>query len=177
MEKNLPASIKKIATEVVANLKKMSSPEKKGDTFWNYLKDQLYSESTWDQNDLKVIENEIDKNLDKLDQKDLIELWKDTDKGWQKFEAEKKVDKKEMKADLTDEILGQVMDRMDDHYSSRDSYYTESTVYETASKEKDDAEKLDEDAEPADIEDEDLNLDEDIFNEDELKDDDDEASF
>ena len=170
----MSTSIKKIATEVVAGLKKIPSPEKKGETFWNYLKDQLYSESTWDQKDLKIIEKEIDKSLNKLDSKNLTELWKETDKGWKKFEAEKKVDSKEMNADLTDEILGQVMDRMDDHYSSKDSYYTESTVYESSAKGKDDEEKFDEDAEPENIEDEDLNLDDDILNEDEFSEDSDE---
>jgi hypothetical protein len=170
----LSASMKKIATEVVAGLQKMPSPEKNGETFWAYLKDQLYSESTWDKEDLGVIEKEINKSLDSLDKKDLTELWKDTDKGWEKFEAEKKVEADEMKSDLTDEILGQVMDRMDDHYSSRDSFYTESTVYEHGSKSDDaEEEKSDEEAEPENVDDEDINLDDDdLFNEEDFEEDD-----
>jgi hypothetical protein len=167
----LQASIKKIAAEVVSNLKKIISPEKSGETFWDYLKDQLYSESPWDQKDLKVIENEIGKSLDTLDKKELTELWKDTDKGWEKFEAEKKVDTAEMKTDLTDEILGQVMDRMDDHYSSKDSYYPESPTYVSSSGEKEDEEKSDEDEEPSDIENEDLDIDDDLFNGEDFEDD------
>lgn len=165
--------MRKIAADVVTGLKKMPSPEKKGDTFWSYLKDQLYSESTWDKEDLGVIEKEINKNLDTLDPKDLNELWKDTDKGWEKYEAEKKVDTAEMKSDLTDEILGQVMDKMDERYSSRDSFYTESAVYESSSKGSDEEEKPDEEAEPENINDEDINLDDDeLFNDEDFEEDD-----
>ena len=52
-------------------------------------------------------------------------MWESTDKGSEKIDAEKKVEVKEMKEDLTDEILGQVMDRMDDNYSSKDSYFSQ----------------------------------------------------
>jgi hypothetical protein len=169
----LPASTKKIVTDVVDNLKKIPSPEKKGETFWAYLKEQLYSESPWDKEDLNVIEQEIDKSLDSLDKKDLTELWKNTDKGWEKFEADKKVDDKEMKSDLTDEILGQVMDRMDDHYVSRDSFFPESTVYERSSKEEVPEEKPDEEAEPENLDDEDIKIDDDdLFNDEEFEEDD-----
>ena len=165
--------MKKISTDVVTGLKKMPSPEKNGETFWSYLKDQLYSESPWDKEDLGVIENEINKSLEILDNKDLTELWKETGKGWEKFEADKKVDSNEMKSDLTDEILGQVMDRMDDHYSSRDSFYIESTVYERESKNEDEVKKSDEDAEPENIDDEDINLDDDdLFNDEDFEEDD-----
>ncbi len=168
--------MKNIAGEVVENLKKMPSPEKNGETFWAYLKEQLYSDTTWDKEDLSVIEKEINKSLDSVNAKDLTELWKDTDKGWEKFETEKKVEPGEMKADLTDVILGQVMDRMDDHYSSRESFYTESTVYERGSKEEGEEgeEKPDSEEEPGNLEDEDINLDDDdLFNDEEFEEDDD----
>ena len=82
--------MKKIVNDVVNALKKSPSPQKKGQSFWDYLKSQLYSESTWDQKDIKVIEKEIDNCLNKLDKKDLTEMWKSTDQGVEKFEAKKK---------------------------------------------------------------------------------------
>lgn len=175
MNKNM----KKIVNDVVASLKKLPSPEKKGDSFWNYLKAQLYSESTWDQEDLKVIETEIGKHLSKMDKKELTEFWKDTEVGWDKFESDKKVDDKEMKADLTSEILGQVMDRMDDNYSGG-SFYTPTESYvaaedENPSKkgEEDDGDSFD-DADPDAIKDVDVDIDDtDLFSEEPFDDDDD----
>ena len=45
----MAASMKKIVGDVISSLKKHPSPEKKGKSFWDYLKEQLYSETTWDQ--------------------------------------------------------------------------------------------------------------------------------
>lgn len=165
-------SMKKIVNDVVTALKKSPSPQKKGQPFWDYLKSQLYSESTWDQKDINVIENEIGNCLNKLDKKDLTDMWKSTDKGMEKFDAEKKVEPKEMKADLSDELLGQVMDRMDDNYSSRDTYYAQPDpiLYSNETKgEKD----LDDDSEPENINEEEVELDDDLFEDDELDEDED----
>lgn len=166
----MAASTKKIVNDVVTALKKSPSPQKKGQTFWDYLKSQLYSESTWDQKDIKVIENEIDNCLNKLDKKDLTDMWKNTDKGSEKFETVKKVEAKEMKADLSDELLGQVMDRMDDNYSSRDTYYAQPdpVLYSNVpGGEKD----LDDDSESENINEEEVELDDDLFEDDELDED------
>ncbi|MCX6175258.1 MAG: hypothetical protein NTZ27_10940 [Ignavibacteriales bacterium] len=164
--------MKKIVNDVVTVLKKYPSPEKKGQTFWDYLKSQLYSESTWDQKDIKVIEKEIDNCLSKLDKKDLTEMWKNTDKGTEKFEAEKKVEAKEMKADLSDELLGQVMDRMDDNYSSKDTYYSQPdpVLYSNVPKGEND---LDDDSEPENINEEEVELDDDLLGDDEFDEDED----
>ena len=171
----MPNSIKKIVTDVVASLKKLPSPEKKGQTFWDYLKEQLYSESTWDKNDLKVIEKEINSHLHKLEKKELTEMWESTDKGFEKNDADKKVEAKEMKEDLTDEILGQVMDRMDDNYSSKDSFFSQpDTSYVPEKKSKGSDEDLDDDVEPGKIDDEAIDLDDkDIFDGEEFDDEDD----
>ena len=168
--------MKKIVTEVVASLKTLPSPEKKGKTFWDYLKDQLYSESPWDKEDLKVIEKEINTHLNKIEKKELTEMWKDTDKGFEKAGEDKKIEVKEMKEDLTDEILGQVMDRMDDNYSSKESYFSHPEPAYAPAKEGD-PDDLDADAEPDKIDDEELDLDDnDIFGEEDI-DDDDETRF
>ena len=172
----MPSLTKKIVTEVVASLKKLPSPEKKGKTFWDYLKDQLYSESTWDKNDLKIIEKEIHSHLNKIDKKDLTEMWKSTDRGFEKIDEDKKVDIKEMKEDLTDEILGQVMDRMDDNYSSKETYFSQPEV-PFVSEKKGEPDELDEDAEPDKIDDEEIDLDDkDIFDDGEF-DEDEESRF
>jgi acid phosphatase class B len=174
----VPTSMKKIVTDVVASLKKLPSPEKRGQTFWDYLKEQLYSESTWDKNDLNVIEKEINSRLNKLEKKDLTEMWKSTDKGSEKIDAEKKADAKEMKEDLTDEILGQVMDRMDDNYSSKESFFSQpETAYVSEKKNNVSDEDLDEDIAPGKIDDEEIDLDDkDIFDAEEL-DDEEDSSF
>lgn len=162
--------MKKIATDVIASLKKKPSPEKAGSSFWDFMKEQLYSESTWDQGDLKVIEKEIEIQLSKLEKKELTDLWKRTDIGMDKFDDGKKVDSAEMKEDLTGEILGQVMDRMDDNYSGGSSDYRPTETYfavdeDTSKKKKNSDEEAGEEKEPSEIgEDDDLNLDdEDLF--------------
>ena len=164
--------MKKIVNDVVNALKKYPSPEKKGQTFWDYLKSQLYSESTWDQKDIKVIEKEIDNCLNKLDKKDLIGMWKSTGPGMEKVEAEKKVEAKEMKSDLSDELLGQVMDRMDDNYSSKDIYFSQPdpVLYSNVPKEEKD---FDDDSEPGTIPEEEVELDDELFENDELDEDED----
>jgi len=169
--------MKKIATDVIASLKKKPSPEKAGSSFWDFMKGQLYSETTWDQNDLKVIEKEIDVHLSKLEKKELTDLWRSTDVGMDKSDDGKKVNTAEMKEDLTGEILGQVMDRMDDNYSGGSSDYRPTEAYfaveeDTSKKKKSADEESGEDKEPSGIgEDDDLNLDdEDLFIDDDIED-------
>jgi hypothetical protein len=156
----------KITNEVISSLKKLPAPDKKTGAFWDFMKGQLSEEGTWSQNHLKVIEKEIGTQLDKLDNKTLADLWKDLDVAGEKLDSNKKVDDKEMKEDLTEELVGQVMDNMDDNYSSRDSYFTESTYVESTNNKEED-EGFDEDVEPDKIKDEELDLnDDELFNDD-----------
>lgn len=171
--------MKKIANDVVASLKKKPSPDKASGSFWDFMKEQLYSDSTWDQHDLKTIEKEIGVHLSKLEKKELTDLWKATDVGMDKFDDGKKVDASEMKEDLTADILGQVMDRMDDNYSGGSLYQSSGAYYATEedtvkkSKSGDDDEV--EEKEPSGLADDSLNLDdEDIFGEEALGDDEEE---
>lgn len=171
--------MKKIATDVVASLKKKPSPDKSGSSYWDFLKEQLYSDSTWDQNDLKTIEKEIGVHLNGLEKKALTDLWKSTDVGMDKFDDGKKVATEEMKEDLSGEILGQVMDRMDDNYSGGSLYQSSGAYYATEedtvkkSKSADDEEV--EEKEPSSLSDDNLNLDdEDIFGEEDFNEDEEE---
>lgn len=164
----------KIVNEVITALRKLPAPGKKSGSFWNFMKSQLADDSTWDQNHLKVIEIEIDSHLNSLDKKSLTELWKNTNTGLDKHESDKNVETKEMKADLTDELMGKVMDRMDDNYSSRDSYHAETSYFEPAVKNEDDEDGFDEDKEPEEI-DENINLEEDELLDDEDFDDEDDS--
>ncbi|PKL82664.1 MAG: hypothetical protein CVV24_08855 [Ignavibacteriae bacterium HGW-Ignavibacteriae-3] len=168
----MTTTTKKIVTEVVAALKKLPSPENKKKTFWDYLKDQLYSESTWDQKDIKVIEKSIHGSLNKMSEKDLTAMWRETDKGYEKMDANKKVSPKEMKEDLTDEMLGQVMDRMDDNYSSKDSFFSPpETNYVAEKEDKGDSEDIDEEAIAEKIVDGDIDIDDaDLFNDEDFGD-------
>ncbi|MEW6652061.1 MAG: hypothetical protein AB1394_01195, partial [Bacteroidota bacterium] len=108
----MSSSMNKIATDVIASLKKKPSPDRSGSSFWDFMKEQLYSDSTWDQNDLKTIEKEISVQLDQLENKELTNLWRISIVGMDKLDDGKKADVSEMKEDLTGDILGQVMDRM-----------------------------------------------------------------
>jgi hypothetical protein len=179
MGKTVPDSIKKIVIEVIAALKKNPAPGKGKGSFWDFMKEQLSDEGTWDQTHIKLIEKEIHSHINKLDKKTLTEFWKSAGPGIQKFDEGKKADLKEMKEDLTEELVGQVMDRMDDNYSSRDSFYVESDIYETTAKKEvtDEGDSIDDDVEPSKIENEELELDvEDLFDEEEFNEDDD-ANF
>jgi len=161
--------MKKYVDDVITSLKKHPEPEKKSGSFWNFLKSQLADEGEWDQKHIKVIEKEIENALSKADKKTLTELWKETPNGAEKFDDDVKANTKEMKEDIVDEMIGQVMDRMDDNYIARDTFSAQPDAsYFSSSKEKDsDNEEDDEDKEPLDVGDidsEDL-LDDDIFNE------------
>ena len=169
----MSAKTNKIVTEVVNSLKKLPAPGKKTGSFWDFMKSQLSEEGTWNKSHLSVIENEIDKQLTKLDKTELRDLWLKTDVGFEKSDSDKKVDTSEMKEDLTDELMGEVMDRMDDHYGSRDSFYSESTYYEESSKKNEDGAEFEDDSEPDKVEDEELNLEDDEFFDDDFEEEDD----
>lgn len=179
MGKTVPDSIKKIVIDVIAALKKNPAPGKGKGSFWDFMKEQLSDEGTWDQTHIKLIEKEIHSHINKLDKKTLTEFWKSAGPGVQKFDEGKKADLKEMKEDLTEELIGQVMDRMDDNYSSRDSFYVESDIYESSNKKEldEDGNAIEDDVEPDKIENEELELDvDDLFDEEEFNEDDD-ANF
>ncbi len=169
-------TMRKAVTEIITSLKKLPEPGKKNGSFWDFMKKQLADEGEWDQKHIKTITKEIDTLLAKLDKKSLTDLWKATPAADEKIDEGKKVDVPEMKDDITDEMIGQVMDRMDDNYSSRDSYYSSSESLYSAEKEtpKKEDEDFNPDTEPEEIPDEDLDLDDDddLFNEDEEEDED-----
>ena len=104
-----------------------------------------------------MIENEIGKYLAKLDRKDFIKLWESTDAAMDKLDMDETPDAAEMKTDLTNDILGQVMDRMDDNYSGS-SYYTPAESYVAPEEEKpaksDEEGDIAEDIEPKEIDEE-----------------------
>jgi hypothetical protein len=146
----MAVTMKKAVMEVIDSLKKLPEPGKKTGSFWNFMKSQLLEEGQWDQEQISVIEKEIDKILGKLGSENLHELWLESPRGQQKFDDDIKADISEMKEDIKDEMIGQVMDRMDDNYAARDNYYpaNEPMEYsETGNKlEIDDDEFPDEDA-------------------------------
>lgn len=171
-------TMRKAVTEIITSLKKLPEPGKKTGSFWDFMKGQLADEGEWDQKHIRTITKEIDTLLSKLDKKSLTDLWKSTPAADEKIDEGKKVDVPEMKDDITDEMIGQVMDRMDDNYSSRESYYTTSeSFYATEKIDNKKDEDPDSDIEPEDITEEDLDLnDDDLFSE-EPEDDEDDFKF
>ena len=160
--------MRKAVGEIITRLKKLPEPGKKTGSFWDFMKSQLLEESEWDQRHIKIIEKEIDVYLSKVDKKTLNEMWKATPQGEEKFDEDKKFDTKEMKADIIDEMVGQVMDRMDDNYSSRDSIYPTvgAESFHDSSTETKSKEDVDDESDPNDFKDDNLDLDDDLFTDD-----------
>lgn len=81
-----------------------------------------------------------------------------------------------MKADLTDEILGRVMDQMDENYVAKDPFFThQEPVYGTEKESEESGEDpvFDLEQEPDEIPDEEIELDDnDMLNEGDEEDDD-----
>jgi hypothetical protein len=155
-------TMKKTVSEIITSLKKLPPPGKKTGSFWEFMKSQLTDEGEWDQKHIKVIEKEIDKFLTKVDKKSLIEMWKETLTGNEISNESKKPEIKEMKVDLTEEILGRVMDQMDENYVTRDPLFKhEEPVYDTEKEIDKEGENLDFDLdkEPEEITDEEIELD------------------
>lgn len=162
----------KIVDGVISSLEKMKSPDKSNSSFWSYLKDQLYSESPWDQSDLAVIEKEIMKELSKLNQNDLTKIWKLSEVSETKLEGTD-LTPELMKTNLVNEFLSKVLDKMDDNYSSGSAYTQVYTAPTSSSKRDNDTddefieeEHLEENEFEEDFEDDDL-LDEESFDDDE----------
>jgi len=125
----------------------------------------LYEETQWDPEHIKIIEGEIDNYLSKLDKKSLTEMWKETPNGNEKFDRTSKPDIKEMKADITDDLIGRVMDRMDEKYSSRDSFFMDQEEPAYSNKKKKSEDDDEDIEEPEDFTEEDFGFDDDMFNE------------
>ncbi len=167
-------TMKKTVSEIITTLKKLPHPGKKTGSFWDFMKSQLADEGEWDQKHLKIIEKEIDTFLTKVDKKSLTEMWKETPAGDEKFDEEKKVDLKEMKSDLSEEILGRVMDQMDENYVARDPFFTpEEPVYSSGNESEKESDDLDLDKEPDEITDEEIDFDDDDL----LEEDDEDEDF
>lgn len=159
--------MKKAVEEIITSLKKLPEPGKKTGSFWNFMKNQLTEETQWDPQHIKIIEDEIDKYLSKLDKKSLAEMWKETPNGVDKYDMVEKTDIKEMKADVLDELIGRVMDRMDEKYSSRDPFFLEPEESSYSGKKKNVDDDMEDDLEePEDFTEDDFGFDDDIFNDD-----------
>lgn len=175
----MSAAMRNAVGEIITSLKKLPEPGKKNGSFWDFMKNQLAEESEWDQKHIKIIEKEIDHYLSKLDKKNITDLWNATPAAEEHLD-DKNIDTKKMKADITDEMIGQVMDRMDDNYSSRDTHSpsAEESYYSNSKKSsKNEESNLDEDSEPESVPDEDVDLeDDDLFN-DESESDEDEYKY
>jgi len=165
-EKIMSYTMKKAVNEVITVLKKYPEPGKRTGSFWQFMKNQLVQEGEWEKEHLKIIEKEIDSFLSNVDKKSLMQMWEETPAA-----AEidiKKISTKEMKDNIIDEMIGQVMDRMDDNYTYRESFYTPAENYPAAKNEKQNSDgdsepDFNDDEEPNEITDEEINLEDDEF--------------
>lgn len=171
----MSTTMRKAVSEIVTRLKKLPEPGKKTGSFWDFMKSQLMSEGEWDQKHIKTIEKEIGNYLAKVDKKSLIEMWKATPNGEEKYDDDINFDVKEMKEDITDEMIGQVMDSMDDNYEAKDAGLVsggQTFAPKTNTKNTDD-EFDDSDTDGSeDFKDDDIDIDDDIFNDEEDDDED-----
>lgn len=151
----MATSLKKVTNDLVALLKKQNAPGQKKKSIWDTMLDQVSDEGTWDQNLIKAIEKEIDGYLSKLDNKTIAELWDDSDAAYDSDNDSSTLDTKAMKADLVNELVDKVMDKIDDG-NSRESIYSDSSYY-ASSEEKEEEEEM-KDEEPVELDDEDFDF-------------------
>jgi hypothetical protein len=173
-KKIMSYTMKKAVNEIITVLKKYPEPGKRTGSFWQFMKNQLVQEGEWEKEHLKIIEKEIDTFLSKVDKKSLLQMWEETPAASEI--NSKKISTKEMKDGIIDEMIGRVMDRMDDNYTNRESLYSPVENYPPTKNEIQNSVEVSEsdfieDEEPDEITDEEINLDDEFFNNDEDEDD------
>lgn len=121
-------TIKKLVTNVVSDLQKEKI---KGETqsVWDNFVDQLGDAGAWKKEQLAIIEDKIENRLNKLDTESLRNLWEESATGIEKHKFADQLTEQDFKADLVNEVLDRVMDKMGgiegDYYKdySNNSYF------------------------------------------------------
>lgn len=104
-------SIKKLVTKVVGDLQR-DKTSKGGESLWDYFTEKLSDEGAWEKEDLALIENKIEKYLTPLNEDELKDLWSESAAGIEKFALSETISVEDMKADLINETLDRVMDKL-----------------------------------------------------------------
>lgn len=104
-------NIKKLVNSVVNEMQKDKS--KKGyDNLWDYFTERLNDEGAWKQEDLSLIEDKINNKLSELNDEEVKNLWLDSATGLEKIALTDEITVEDMKADITNETLDRVMDKL-----------------------------------------------------------------
>jgi len=109
-------SLKKIVKETQGNLKS-SKPTGLKESYWALLKEQAYSEGTWDDELLQEIKNKISASLDKYNKNQLKEIWDQTEVSLSNLVEETSIPISKLKEDISEDILNSVFDLLDDRSS------------------------------------------------------------
>jgi hypothetical protein len=104
-------NIKKIVTKVVSDLQK-DKMAGGNESLWDYFTERLNDEGAWKQEDLALIENKINVRLNDLKSEELKTLWDNSATGIEKFQMSDSISVEDMKADLVNETLDRVMDKL-----------------------------------------------------------------
>ncbi|PJA95361.1 MAG: hypothetical protein CO129_12170 [Ignavibacteriales bacterium CG_4_9_14_3_um_filter_34_10] len=106
-------SIKKVIKDV-HHLLKTTKPKNSRSSYWELLKEQAFSEGTWDDNFITEIKNKILSQLEKFNAKEIKKLWDESDASIKNLVVEESLTAAQLKDDVSEEILNTVFDSLDE---------------------------------------------------------------
>lgn len=165
----MAASLSKTAGEIEKLFKKLQGPGKSKKTFWQLISEQAEEEGVWDEALLNSAKEQIGIHIDKFNNEKLFDLWEQSEAAAENFVERSALKPDSVKADLKEELLNLVLDKLDSSSHST-NYYEGESYYINDAKEKDGEE---EDSFESEIKDIDLDTndlfddDDDFFEEDE----------
>jgi len=129
-------SIKKLVSKVVTDMQK---DKKNGgnESLWDFFTERLNDEGAWKQEDLALIENKISNRLNDLNVDELKTLWSESATGIEKFALSDSINTEEMKADLINETLDRVMDKLGGIEGDYFREYTTNSYFKNDEKDED----------------------------------------
>ncbi len=157
--------IKKLVGSVVNEMQQDTS--KKGfDSLWDYFTEKLNDAGAWKQEDLSLIEDKINSKLEALKDEEIKNLWLDSSTGMEKFAMTDEVSVDDMKADIINETLDRVMDKLGGLEGDYFKDYSNNPYFKDEDSDDEDMEDFEGEPSPDEI-DEDFDLDDEFpFDED-----------
>lgn len=106
-------SLKKVKKEVLQILSN-SKPKRSKDSYWDLLKEQAFSEGTWNDNFIFEIKSKIISVLDNYSSSEIKTLWEETDISLETLADIDSIPIAKQKDDIAEEILNMVFDSLDE---------------------------------------------------------------
>jgi hypothetical protein len=106
-------SLKKTIKDV-HHLLKTTKPKNSRISYWELLKEQAFSEGTWDDNFIAEIKNKILSQLEKFNAKEIKKIWNESDASLKSLVDEESLSAAQMKDEVSEEILNAVFDSLDE---------------------------------------------------------------